>query len=140
MDLVEDMYERGFFEEEIKQIKGEEDKEVKFRLVFNGDFDIMQRTRKSTRTMSYLQDIAPIIQVVGQDALNANDWFKMMQDIETANGVDNYLCTEEEYNTSVQGRMQGEQIMQQLEAMKLAAGAQGGNGNVGIGTNLPANA
>jgi hypothetical protein len=141
MDLVEDMYDRGFFDEEIKQIKGEdENKEVKFRLVFNGDFDIMQRTRKSTRTMSYLQDIAPIIQVVGKDALNANDWFKMMQDIETANGVENYLCTEEEYNKSVQGRMQGEQMMQQLEAMKIAADAQGRNGNVGVGTNLPANA
>ena len=141
MNLVEDMYDRGFFDEEIKQIKGEdESKEIRFRLVFNGDFDIMQRTRKSTRTMSYLQDISPIVQIVGQDALNANDWFQMMQDIETANGVENYLCTEDEYNKSVQGRMQGEQMMQQLEAMKIAASTQGGNGNVGAGTNLPANA
>ena len=106
MNLVEDMYDRGFFDEEIKQIKGEdESKEIRFRLVFNGDFDIMQRTRKSTRTMSYLQDISPIVQIVGQDALNANDWFQMMQDIETANGVENYLCTEDEYNKSVRNRI-----------------------------------
>lgn len=136
-DLIEDMAERGFFKDEMAKIKEDNgDKPVKFRLVLNGDFSIMQRTRKSTRVMSYINDIAPMLQIVGPDLVNAHDWYKMAQDIEDANGIENYLCTEEEYNQAVSGRMQSEAAMQQLEAMKIAASANTG-GNVGAGTNLP---
>lgn len=136
-DLLDDMRRRGYFDDVLDGLELPQDGDWK-RIVFNGDFDLMNRTKKSSRALEYVNNMIPLIQVF-PELRQANNAWQIASDIEKGAGVDNYLSTEEEYDKMLKAMMVQQQQMSALEAEKTAAEIEKDTGNVGIGTNLSAN-
>lgn len=138
-DLLDDMKRRGFFDSVLEGVELPKGIDWK-RIVFNGDFDLMQRTKRSSRALEYINNIAPVVNLF-PEIRNANNAWKIADDIEKGAGVEDYLSTEEEYDNMLQGMMQAAANAQNLENKKVESEIErNGANNVGIGTNLPENA